>query len=185
MPIPSSYTDMIDAHLREMGQLVALPAKFVGEAPPKKPKMVPALFVGPATWVIPVKLLAGENGGYFDKGKMGRNKTVKESIYRALGPHWAIWGPFGDRVRAGQNCSIRSIRLGGRGLDVANLWSAMKFAEDAIANLLGCSDGMPAWKRAFAVDQEPGEAYGLRIEMRSPPDEPLPSSKRSGRAVRK
>lgn len=138
---------------------------------PKKSEMAPALFVEPATWVVPIRLQSEMNGGLFKKGGMSRNKNVKEAIYRALGPYWREYGPVGDRIRAGHPCSIRAIRLGGTGLDVANLWAAMKWPEDAIANLLGCDDRWPAWKQSFSVDQEPGCLWGLRIEMR---DVPLP-----------
>lgn len=173
--IPASMAPLIDQYMRETGQMTDSPAALChSDKPDEKPQkrrelMAPSLFVEPATWVVPIRLQSEMNKGVIQKGSMSRNKHVKNAIYRALGPHWRIWGPVGDRIRAGHPCSIKAIRLGGTGLDVANLWAAMKFPEDAIANMLGCEDGWPVWKQSFSVDQEPGRLWGLRIEMQVPP----------------
>jgi hypothetical protein len=136
---------------------------------PKPAEMAPFVYLEPATWVIPVRLESEMNRRGSVKGQSARNRTVKNAVYRALGPYWKVWGPVGDRVRADLPCVIRAIRLGGTGLDTGGLWASMKFPEDAVANLLGCDDGWPAWKRAFQVYQEPGRLWGLRIELQTPP----------------
>lgn len=179
---------MIDDYLRKTGQLtypgqISSPDANGPERKPDKREFVEPAFELPGIWTIPV-WLASEANTRDHRGKTtGRNAAVKKAVWRALGPHWKIWGPFGDRVRALDNgpfCygmpipkeilpSIRVIRLGGRGLDTGNLWRAVKAVEDAIAILLGCDDGKPGWKDSFHVDQEPGPLWGCRIEMRPPP----------------
>lgn len=179
--IPTSMAPLIDQYMRETGQIrdntssgndlkvVCHDDILVSVKRPKKFEMAPFVYLEPATWVIPVRLESEMNRRGSVKGQSARNRTVKNAVYRALGPYWKEWGPFGDRVRNGEPCVIRAIRLGGAGLDMGGLWASMKFPEDAIANLLGVDDGWPAWKRSFQVDQEPGQLWGLRIEMRLPP----------------
>jgi len=118
-------------------------------------------------WLIPVRLESEANLGGKRSAAISRKSAVKRSVWEHLGPDWRIWGPVGDAVRAGQPAEIRIVRVGGRVLDTGNLWRAVKPVEDALAILLGCDDGWPAWKRSFVVDQEPGERWGVRIIVRA------------------
>lgn len=174
--IPSSMAPLIDQYMRETGQTTDshpichndnLGSQV--DTKPGKRDFAPPSFVhleDTAIWTLPVHLESEANRRGSVKGQSARNRTVKNAVYRALGPYWKVFGPMGDRLRAGLPCVIRAVRLGGRGLDVNGLWASMKFPEDAIANLMGLDDRLPAWKQSFSVDQEPGRLYGLRIEMR-------------------
>lgn len=166
--------ELFDAGTGERIDSLPSPPRVEGLGERAKPKLVPFAYDPPGTWTIPIKLESEANMGGKMRGKMTRNKTVKEAIYRALGPYWSVWGPVGDRIRElGKldwpknpfHPSIIVTRLGGRGLDTVNLWSSVKFVEDAIANLMGCNDGTPVWKRTFDVRQEPGERFGVRVEI--------------------
>jgi len=132
---------------------------------PAKKQMVPASFTLPGTWIIPVWLESEANRQSNLKGAMQRKAAVKNAIWDALGPYWKVWGPIGDAIRSDKACSIVATRLGGRGLDIGNLWRAFKSVEDAIAIQLGVKDGMKAWQRVFHINQEPGKLWGCRIEM--------------------
>lgn len=186
--VPAAYTEMIEAHMRKMGQdpNAGTARKPMGEIPfpeekkPGKKEFLDGSFKLPGTWVIPVWLESESNAGGKMRAAISRKATVKNAIWRALGPHWRIWGPIGDRIRTGQNsCVPRSYtgfpypkivvtRVGGRGLDIGNLWRACKPVEDALGILLGCDDGWFAWKECFSVEQEPGPLWAVRIEMTLP-----------------
>jgi len=132
---------------------------------PAKKEMVEASFTMPGTWMIPVWLESEANRQSNLKGSIMRKAAVKKAIWNALGPHWKVWGPIGDAIRADKACSIVATSIGGRGLDHGNLWRAFKAVEDAIAIQLGVNDGMKTWQRVFHVDQEPGPLWGCRIKM--------------------
>lgn len=132
---------------------------------PAKKEMVDSSFSLPGTWVIPIWLESEANRQSNLKGAIQRKAAVKKAVFKALGPYWKVWGPIGDAIRADGSCSIRVIRIGGRGLDQGNLWRAIKAVEDSIAIMLGVDDGVKAWKRIFDVGQEPGPCWGCKIEM--------------------
>lgn len=180
--IPASMAPLIDRYMAETGQTADSPKQAEKplpnepEAKPGKRGMVQYAFDPAGTWQIPIWLASEANVNGSMRAAMARKKAVKDAIWRGLGQHWKVWGPIGDRVRAAKSGdpvtsypSIRVIRLGGRGLDVGNLWRSVKAVEDALAVLLGCDDGMAAWKQSFFVAQEPGPLWGCRIEMRLPP----------------
>lgn len=192
--IPTSMAPLIDEYMKRTGQTTDTPtgmqiveaASFAavssrlhrddisGRKPDKRDMVKPA-FDGVGTWTIPVWLASEANAGGKMRAAIGRKQAVKKAVWRALGEHWKVWGPAGDRVRAGQSRDfrdvmpeIRVVRLGGRGLDYGNLWRACKPVEDALAILMGCDDGWTAWQEAFSVHQEPGPLWGCRIIVRIP-----------------
>ena len=181
--VPASFGPMIDEYMAKTGQTGKQSSRpFTArdengpETKPGKRDYVIQSFKHPGIWTIPVWLCSEANAGGKMRAAIARKGTVKNAIWRALGPGWRIFGPIGESVRnaagnAGKQASlpsIRVIRLGGRGLDVGTLWRACKPVEDAIAVLLGCDDGWAAWKTAFSVDQEPGPLWGCRIELLPP-----------------
>lgn len=136
--------------------------------PEPNPKLVPAEYDhDTGRWVIPVRLESEANIGGKLSAALARKSAVKRIVSRAIAPGWRVWGPVGDAIRAGQPASVRVVRLGGRGLDTANLWRAVKPVEDAIATMLGCDDGSAAWKASFEPSEEPGGPFGVRIEIAS------------------
>ena len=186
--VPASFGPMIDEYMAKTGQTsdrmkgncpitssMAEAAKDPETKPGKRDYVIQS-FKQPGIWTIPVWLCSEANAGGKMRAAIARKGTVKNAIWRALGPGWRIFGPIGESVRnaagnAGKQASlpsIRVIRLGGRGLDTGNLWRAIKPVEDAIAVLLGCDDGWQAWKDSFQVDQEPGPLWGCRIELLMP-----------------
>ena len=82
---------------------------------------------------------------------------------KAMAPHWRAFGPLGDAMRAGQRLRVRLVRLGGQRLDRSNLPRALKAIEDAVALMLGADDGSALWLAEW--EQEPGGAWGVRIEL--------------------
>jgi hypothetical protein len=172
---------MIDNYLRETGQADESPTTGAVMIPdpkkrPKPKEFVAPLFVTPATWVIPAWLESEANRGNNLRGVLQRKAGVKAAVWKSMARYYWAFGPVGDAIREGRPASITVTRLGGRGLDVGNLWRAVKPVEDAIAILLGCSDGSAAWQRSFYVRQEPGNLWGVRVEMRLPDEPPRPSS---------
>ena len=191
MGVTGKHAEEVVEYLRRSGQSHLLEsaktAKFPSDLPigqidqalsetkPGKKEFVAAAFDPAGIWTIPCWLASEANTGGKLSAAIRRKGTVKNAIWGALGPGWRIWGPAGDRVRAAQSRRpdgplpvIRVVRLGGRGLDVGNLWRAVKPVEDAVAILMGCDDGWTAWRECFRVDQEPGPLWGVRIEIRLP-----------------
>ena len=188
--VPASFGPMIDEYMAKTGQtgkpvtgldLVKMRSDELvmdrlERTKPGKRDYVIQSFKQPGIWTIPVWLCSEANAGGKMRAAIARKGTVKNAIWRALGPGWRIFGPIGESVRnaagnSGKQASlpsIRVIRLGGRGLDTGNLWRAIKPVEDAIAVLLGCDDGWQAWKDSFQVDQDPGPLWGCRIELLMP-----------------
>ena len=120
---------------------------------------------GPGRFVLvmPVKLESEANAGGSLRAAIGRKAAVKRAVFRSLAPHWQAWGPIGDHVRAGRPLDVVITRIGGRGLDTANAYRAVKPVEDCLATVLGCDDGSPFWRLRAAC--EPGPAWGVRIEL--------------------
>jgi hypothetical protein len=82
---------------------------------------------------------------------------------RPLGRHLSLMAPFADAYHGGKALRIVFTRLGGRRMDRSNLPTAIKATEDALAFMMGACDGDPRWRNEFA--QEPGGAFGVRIEL--------------------
>ena len=192
MSITGKHAEEVVEYLRRSGQSHLLEsaktAKFPSDLPigqfdqalsetkPGKKEFVAAAFDPAGIWTIPCWLASEANINGQIKGKLQRQAAIKKAVYGALAQHWQIIGPAGDRVRAAQSRRpdgplpvILVVRLGGRGLDVGNLWRAVKPVEDATAILMGCDDGWTAWRECFRVDQEPGPLWGVRIEIQLPP----------------
>jgi hypothetical protein len=86
---------------------------------------------------------------------------------------------FESAIREGRPVSAHFVRLGGKGLDtMVNLPSALKGCEDAVAYLIGVDDRSPLWRPTCG--QEPGARWGVRVELRTPPDDGPPDSRPSG-----
>lgn len=188
--IPAAFGPMIDEYMKATGQTSDTPAtqrpvtvnRFPDEKKPGTKEYVAFAHNPAGVWTIPVWLESEANNRDHKGKEMSRKAAVKRAVWKAMGPHWKAWGPVGDAIREAQATpagatgfpvprslpSIRLVRLGGRGLDTANLWRAVKPAEDALAVLLGCDDGWNAWKNSFYVDQEPGRLWGLRVEITPP-----------------
>ena len=84
---------------------------------------------------------------------------------KAFGPHLAYVAPFAVTFHSGKIVRPHFTRIGGRSLDKGvNLPSSLKAVEDAVAWVMGADDGSPNWSASFA--QEPGPAYGVRVELR-------------------
>lgn len=135
----------------------------------KRPRMlVPAggdKGPGWASWTIPVAVESEANIGGTLRAAMARKAAVKRAVCRAIAPYWIDHGPLGDEVRRGRPLHVILTRIGGRTLDRGNLPRALKPVEDAVATILGLSDGDPLWRAAWR--QEPGPLWGVRVELRA------------------
>lgn len=67
-------------------------------------------------------------------------------------------------LRSASKLSVRLVRLGGRKLDRDNVAAGFKGTLDAVCKWLQCDDGDEE-RLAIAWAQEPGGAYGVRIEL--------------------
>ncbi len=98
------------------------------------------------------------------KGRNRRSGAAWKAVRSAVGPRLCLLEPFAIAYSQGQALKLTFTRLGGRKLDqMANLGSSLKGVEDAIAYLLGASDGSPQWHPAAA--QETTGPTGVRVEV--------------------
>lgn len=150
-------------------------AKRVGLAEPSKPRrrkdrsiafVQPGIAVEPnrITIMIAVETKAEVN----QRAWKAKNRRAGEAWRRtreAIGPHLGALEPFARHYADGGALRVGFVRLGGRRLDVmSNLGSALKGVEDAVAYLLGASDGSPQWHAA--AGQEPGGGLvGVRVTV--------------------
>ncbi len=144
------------------------PSPEVEEALPKSRKERARLFVGPlfappGTWVLPIHTASEVNKRKWQE-KSARTVAARAAVSRELGSRLEYLAPFGVHFHKGGTLEIRFTRLGGNKLDRANLGSALKATEDAVALMLGASDGDPRWDSSF--HQEPGGKLGVRVEIR-------------------
>jgi hypothetical protein len=102
-----------------------------------------------------------------DRDWRTRNRVTQAhrlAVSRALGPHLAALAPLAEHYHRGGTLRVVLTRLGGRQLDrMANLGASLKYVEDAVALMLGASDGADNWDCKPA--QEPGGLAGVRIEL--------------------
>lgn len=128
----------------------------------KKPELVEPSFTKPATWVIPLEMVSEINQREWRK-RSSRTQAARLAVSRALGHQlWAVV-PYSSLYHSGCPILVTLTRLGGRRLDAANLPTALKAAEDAVAMMLGASDGSPLWHSEFL--QEPGGDVGVKIQL--------------------
>lgn len=113
--------------------------------------------------VVPVATVSEANQRQW-RGRSGRTGTQRAAVSKVLGPALGMLAPFADHYHRGGVLNVTLTRLGGQRLDtLANLGSALKAIEDAVALMLGASDGDPRWKAK--AEQEPGGPVGVRIEL--------------------
>lgn len=143
--------------------------KMLGIKPEKKThgkvELVEASFIAPSTWIVPLETRNESN----QRNWRARNRrsgaawmAVRAVVQLQYLSQWELIHRWGYCIYA------RFTRLGGQRLDpLVNLPSALKGVEDAMCYLLGIDDSSPLWKPC--CDQEPGAAYGVRIELSSVP----------------
>jgi|GEM_PF-1460587 len=137
------------------------PADLVGE--------LFAVVAGCPVWVLPVVTVSESNCRDDWAKKSNRTRVARRVVSRAFGRRLDALPPFALAYHAGRTITVVLTRLGGRKLDAANLPSALKATEDAVALMLGADDGDDRWRAEFR--QECGGRTGVRIELRFPPAE--------------
>lgn len=137
--------------------------------PPVKPKnpkpdvpMVAPLFVAPGTWVLPIPTASEINGRKW-RERSKRTDIAWRIVSPAFGPRVDYYAHYQRFYHAGRPLRIVFTRLGGKKIDRANLGSALKATEDAVAFMLGANDGNENWQSEF--EWEPGERHGVRIQF--------------------
>jgi hypothetical protein len=113
----------------------------------------------------------GEVNGRDWKARSRRTDAAWQAVGNTLGRHLSLLAPFADAYHGGKALRIVFTRLGGRRMDRSNLPTAIKATEDALAFMMGACDGDPRWRSEFA--QEPGGAFGVRVEMQVVEQRPL------------
>lgn len=151
--------------IREEGKCVG--ALLAPTAAPKgkrdKPALVEAAFVGPATWVVPVYVVAGDNARG-QRAKVGRAGHERAATARVLATNLRALAPFADAAQRGERVRCVLTRLGGREMDDDGLHAAGKYVRDCVALFLGVGDG-PRGPVRWEYRSEPGGANGVRIEL--------------------
>lgn len=112
---------------------------------------------------VPVYVVAGDNarGG---RAKIGRAGHERRAVAEQLARHLRALAPLADAAQDGRPVRCRLVRLGGPGMDTDGLAAACKYVRDTVALFLGVGDG-PRGPVRWAYDQEPGPAFGVRIEL--------------------
>lgn len=129
-------------------------------------------FVTPAATVtltvtVALRLGLGQNAREHFRVRARRVKREREAVFAAL---YAEFGPAGQRfVREFAEArrsplTVVLTRIGGRGVDpTVNLPASLKAVEDHVSEWCGIDDGSPLWR--CSCRQEPGPAWGVRIEI--------------------
>lgn len=151
---------------------VNLPGSAPAPAPLPEPKekvelVASSFFVHSAThsvtFVVGVKT-ASEVNLHEWRNRSKRTGVIRRAVSVVVGPYLRHLVPFAEAYHNRLPVRVHMVRLGGRKLDkLANLGSALKAAEDAVALILGADDGSPLW--VATCDQEPGGAYGIRVTL--------------------
>ena len=116
---------------------------------------------GPVSFVVGVKTVSESNTRGWH-AKSGRTGETRKAVCRMMGRHLRYLVPFAEAFHAGRTLRVTLRRLGGKKLDaLANLGSALKAAEDAVALVLGADDGAYNWKAT--AEQKPGGPMGILI----------------------
>lgn len=128
-----------------------------------KRELLPAAFVQPATWLVPVYCYAGDNARGFKK-QIGRAGHERRPVYHTLARQLRALAPFADAAQAGRTVRITLTRIGGNKMDAANVVAALKYVQDAVADLLGVDDGKECLDWEYG--QAPGRRkHGVRIQL--------------------
>lgn len=125
---------------------------------------------GGPVWVVPLKTVSEANQRGWH-GKANRTTQARSAVCKALGAHLRHVVPFAEAYHRGEVVKVIITRIGGHGLDrMANLGSAMKAVEDAVALLCGANDGAANWHAR--AEQKPGGPMGVMIELITTGDKP-------------
>lgn len=154
------------------GLVPALTSPQTGEVKPEPKEKVelvassftpPTTYGGPVTFVVGVKTASEVNLTEWRK-RSNRTGVIRRAVAAVVGPNLRHLVPIAEAFHGGVTVRVHMVRLGGRKLDkLANLGSALKAAEDAVALILGADDGSNLWKAT--CDQEPGGPYGIRVTL--------------------
>lgn len=144
------------------GPPVAVPAPGRAKATKEKPAWVRPAFMPPATWVIPIATVSETNERKW-RERSRRTQAARAAVSKALGPHLRHLAPVAEAYHAGREVRVLFTRLGGHRLDKSNLPAAFKATEDALALMMGASDGAKNWLPDW--EQVPGGPCGVRIEL--------------------
>jgi hypothetical protein len=169
---PLSLGEAIEVLLKQgsvgkpAGDLVAPAlAAPAGPKPRKeKPRLVPAAFVFPGTWLVPLHVTAGDNQSAVNRAKIGRAGHERTAVGRVLATALGALAPLAAAAQRGEAVRCRLVRVGGREMDYANVVGAMKYVQDTVALFLGVGDG-PRGPVKWEYDQSPGGPCGVRIEL--------------------
>ena len=123
-----------------------------------------AVVRGHPVWLLPVITVAETNSRDDWAKKSNRTRTARRVVSVAFGRRLDAVAPYALAYHAGRSITVVLTRLGGRKLDAANLPSALKSTEDAVALMLGADDGDARWIASFRQECE-GKS-GVRVELR-------------------
>lgn len=112
---------------------------------------------------VPVYVVAGDNSRG-SKVKIGRAGHERRVTAVELAKRLRELAPLADAAQGGRLVRCRLVRLGGPGMDSDGLAAASKYVRDTVALFLGVGDG-PRGPVRWEYDQEPGGAFGVRVEL--------------------
>ncbi len=157
------YDRWMRAGLIRLDQAHPAPPPPKGRRLPKR-KLVPSVFVPPATWLVGVECFAEANArGHWSKHH-GRKAGQQRKVSELLGKHLATLAPFAEHYHTGKPILIKLTRLGGQRMDQwDNLPRALKAILDTVCLICGIDDGSPLLRVEF--DQESNDRLGVRITL--------------------
>lgn len=149
-----------ETHAREKALRISAKALGTGELVAPAVARIGDVF----TAVLPVVTASEANKSEHWRHRSKRTNNAWRVVSRTLGPHLDSLAPLALHYHSGGKLRIRFVRLGGRRLDRGNVPNSLKATEDALAFMLGASDGNHLqWLAEY--DQIPGGASGVRVEM--------------------
>jgi hypothetical protein len=114
-------------------------------------------------WVLPIITRSEANGRDW-RARSSRTQQARKVVSRCMGSSLWHLAPFAKWLHEDKlPLAITFIRLGGRKLDAANLGSALKSTEDAVAMMLGIDDGDHRWRVEFR--QAPCSKHAVIVEI--------------------
>jgi hypothetical protein len=125
-------------------------------------KLLPASFTPPATWVVPVYVVAGDNARGW-RSRVGRSGYERAAVHRTLAVQYAALVPFVEAIQAGRIVRVTLTRLGPGAMDFGNVVAALKYVQDGVAERFGVDDGSPLFDWRYAAEK--AAAYGVRVEV--------------------
>jgi hypothetical protein len=160
-------SDEMAAEILRRATNVGPTAKLPGDEPPKgKPLVTPRVAAenfGVVAY-LPIETASEINGRDWRKRSKRTDKAWRV-VSRTFGPSLVTLGMMTMWThREGRALRVTLTRLGGRRLDAANLPTALKATEDALAFLCGLDDGDPRWVAKFEQDPDFPEV-GVRVTI--------------------